>query len=273
MRFITRTLFLAIAIAMLAFPAAAQNICESGPVFNYCTEGECAANGPANWHALKTIWVECSGRSILQSPVRFIHRTRDDSIGPVTLHYQSNTAAIANTGHAIKVYPSARTHYIRIKNGPYLYLDEFHFHVPAEHQLRPLINQEVAGELHLVHRETSQSDPVAIAVFLVRQSQDNTALNPILSLARELRMCNREPMPFAFDLRQLVPTTLMSGGFFEYGGSLTTPRCTRVHWIILANTIGISQRQLDALNLFGANNRPIDNRDASVKCYGPACTR
>ena len=52
-----------------AVQVAADPICTSGVVWNYCSCGECELNGPANWGTLGAPnWPECTGRTITQSP-------------------------------------------------------------------------------------------------------------------------------------------------------------------------------------------------------------
>ena len=76
------------------------------------------------------------------------------------------------------------------------------------------------------------------------------------------------------DVEGFDPATLLPPhhGSFRYTGSLTTPPCTEgVTWVVLDETVEVSQAQLDAFRaVVDVNNRPVQDlgdrplvRDAS----------
>jgi carbonic anhydrase len=256
----------ALLIAVLATPLfAADPVCTAGPVWNYCTCGDCAVNGPANWAKIGS--PECSGKLITQSPVSLAKSTYKD-LGRLVLNYEPTGLAMANTGRAVKMMPAA-PEFITLKGGPRFDLQELHFHVPAEHKLAGV---NAVAELHLVHENPKEPVPIAVGVFLILDEQDNPQLNSLIAAAATIPMCAKKTTPASVKLQDLVPQSLASS-FLEYQGSLTTPVCTRVHWLVLRTPIRISKSQLAKLNLFGANSRPDPGMQAAVSCWpaGPNC--
>ncbi|MGZ5442449.1 MAG: carbonic anhydrase family protein [Thermoanaerobaculia bacterium] len=247
---------------ILAVQVAADPICTSGVVWNYCSCGECELNGPANWGTLGgPNWPECTGRTITQSPAT-LTAPRFRAMGPLTLRYQAMNLTMANTGHAIKVLPTA-PQFVTLDQGPRLFLKEFHFHVPAEHSLPGV---KAMAEMHLVHASEGDSVPTAIAVLLVEAPTPNLALAAIVSTAATVPMCDESRTTSPVDLSELVPQSVASS-FLAYSGSLTTPPCTGVRWLILTTPISVSHDQVERLNLFGANARPSSGKPVEVTCW------
>ena len=220
-------------------------------------------NGPANWGRLGTppTWPECTGLGFTQSPAALTNPTFGD-IGPLTLTYQPTAVAMANNGRSIKSIPTAPQS-ITLKNEDPLPLKEFHFHVPAEHTLPGV---KAVAELHLVHGGDNGSVPTAIAVLLVETRQPNGELDAILDAVSTIPMCSQKENVADVDLKKLVPQALAER-FLQYDGSLTTPPCSKVRWLILTSPIPISKGQLARLNLFGANARPTTGMPAKVLCW------
>ncbi|HYI11876.1 MAG TPA: carbonic anhydrase family protein [Thermoanaerobaculia bacterium] len=258
-----------LALALVSLDSAEAQICGAGPVWNYCTCGGCAVNGPANWARIAN--PACGGGTIPQSPAALPGAGTYSNIGPLTLHYGTAATLFSteNNASTVKLFPAA-AQFIHL--GPLnkrYNLKELHFHVPAEHVL-PGVN--AVAELHLVHEAAGDPTPVAIAVFLVdSQGAPNNALVPVLTAVNAIPLCTRRERSVTANLSQIVPSGL-AARFLEYAGSLTTPPCGAVRWIILPQPIPISSVQLGRLNLFGSNARPLQAPAARVSCYPRSAT-
>jgi carbonic anhydrase len=116
-------------------------------------------------------------------------------------------------------------------------LAQFHFHTESEHLVNGV---ESAMEMHLVHQDASGN--YLVIGRLIEPGAENTALDPIFanlppdSSSPALDVDN-------FDLDLLLPDVLTS---FRYSGSLTTsPYTEPVQWIMLSETLELSQEQID----------------------------
>jgi len=113
----------------------------------------------------------------------------------------------------------------------------------------------------------------AIAILLTLSKDDNPSLAPIIAAIPKTPLCGMLNTGLRVDLARLVGNATPPR-FIEYDGSLTTPACTRVRWFVLSTTIGISHSQLNVLNMFGGNSRPLQKSIATY-CWpaSSSCTR
>jgi carbonic anhydrase len=256
----------AVLFVLFAFSAVAQEeICKPGQVWNYCTCGGCEKNGPANWGTVAAS--ECASTTLQQSPADLPSSTGWRAIGPITFNYGAPSLTTKNSRQGVKLYP-ATSQTINVGPAGLSYrLVELHAHVPNEHTLPGVA---AVAELHFVH-ERGTEPPTAIAVFLKLQQGDNRDLEPIITAIDRAPACRSAASGIAADLRKLIPPWTQ---VLEYTGSLTTPPCTRVHWLVLNQAIGISASQLSRLNIYGANARPAVAMKVAVFCWpsGANCT-
>ena len=171
--------FVITALSMLAAVAAADEICTTGPMWNYCVG---STIGPPRWGTLSGDWSACSGTNpnIPQSPIRIpSSQTFDPDLGPMEIHYGTiDDLNVTNTSHAIKMKPLPSGNYILVGPNKVRYdLVEFHFHVPAEHPF-PSLPSAIA-ELHLVHHGPG-GEALAIGILMVGSA--NNIDNPIDAL-------------------------------------------------------------------------------------------
>jgi carbonic anhydrase len=192
-------------------------------------------------------------------------------LGPLTISYGEIPLEVTNTSHAIKIpLPKKSASYFALGpagNEVRFKLVEFHFHVPAEHANVPGVANPVA-EVHFVH--DGPGGAAAIAILLTLSKEDNENLAPLIAAIPKTPLCGSVNSGL-FNLAKLVGVAKPSR-FIEYGGSLTTPDCTKVRWFVLSTTIAISQRQLNVLNIFGGNARPLQTSTATY-CWpaGQSC--
>lgn len=136
-------------------------------------------------------------------------------------------------------------------------LVQFHWHTPSEHEIA---GRHTPVEMHLVHR-SADGAVLVIGVF-IRQGRTNGVLDPIF---RELPEHSGGTRIVAdVNLCKLLPDRRAS---FRYSGSLTTPPFTEpVSFIIFADSITLSERQIDAFQrLFEERNcrkvQPLNGRE------------
>jgi len=180
--------------------------------------------------------------------------------------------------------------------GENFYLYDFlqaHFHwgshsgQGSEHKINDV---EYPMELHIVHTRTNFADDVASAVdpdnciangaycglsvvglLFHRSSENNTAMDPFVDAALEIgdedTYAGQSEVSVAtsvnfMDLINQVDMENNGPAYYYYKGSLTTPGCNEVvNWIVLENTIPISEYQLEAFRkLKYADGAPmVDN--------------
>lgn len=113
-----------------------------------------------------------------------------------------------------------------------------------------------SGELHLVHwnmtkyksyQEAYRPDGIVVVALFLQINSNLMELDKITKLLQLITYKNDIlTMPFAFDARNLLPTNKKS--FWTYHGSLTTPHFDEiVNWVILKESIEVSEKQLDAM--------------------------
>ena len=191
----------------------------------------------------------------LQSPINIGPRVIvDRDLPAVKFEYKPFPLSVWNTARYFEV-PHAKGCTIEIGKAHYA-LDQFHFHVPAEHTVNGVRS---AAELHLVHKSTGRI--VAVAVFLVESPKANPALEPIVRLAKQVTECKTLPSTETIDPLALFPK---SRTYVTYEGSLTTPDCHgRVQFYVLNDPIYASHEQIQALGAIGPSARdrqPLNGR-------------
>ena len=114
---------------------------------------------------------------------------------------------------------------------------QFHWHTPSEHEIG---GRSSPMEMHLVH-SAADGSTLVIGVF-IEQGRPNRTLAPIFEQLPEATDETRRVAGVRID--KLLPRDRAS---FRYTGSLTTPPFTEgVQWIVLAQPITLSKRQIAA---------------------------
>jgi carbonic anhydrase len=206
------------------------------------------ATGPNFWSTLTPTYFTCGDKKI-QSPINIEAPFKQQSI-PIKINYQPAYFRIYQNSHNIYlVNAQFAKDIITFNNRPYE-LIQIHFHVPAEHEIN---GKKYAMEAHLVNQD-DEGDTVAIAV-LFTEGEKNTFLSNFYQMVKS--KSNQ-------GMLQLSPSELIpQGGFYSYSGSLTTPSCAPVTWVVMKNTKTVSQHQLDVFKdkVIPMNARPIQARE------------
>lgn len=199
-----------------------------------------------------------------QSPIDFRERdvTFVDRLPAIRFSYpRSADVTLVNTGSpdenaTVRADVPAGVAFITLRGVRYDLL-QFHWHTPSEHEVE---GQDTPLEMHFVHRRADGS-LLVIGVFIER-GRVNRSIDPIF---RELPEGSGETSDISgVRLKGLLPNERAS---FRYAGSLTTPPFTEgVQWIVLADPIRLSRRQIGAFReLFEEGNsrevQPLNDRE------------
>ncbi|KAJ1488381.1 alpha carbonic anhydrase [Baffinella frigidus] len=234
-----------------------------------------AANGPVHWEEICT---NDAGAG-QQSPVHLCGATKWGASAPTlafTGYNEAHDFTLLNPSHRIGgvqiVAPagvslkadglaqlvdrgSAVSGYTLVQRYVAGYtLVQAHFHWCAEHHIE---GRQPPLEAHFVHMDSKFADLtealgsgeksalLVIGQFYEVFKHESDALHTIAtgidSMARRREGAAGESKSLQID--QLVDTT---GGYYSYGGSLTTPTCNAVvTWVVMANALPITQKSLD----------------------------
>ena len=212
--------------------------------------GYSGAAGPASWADLSPGYARC-GAGRMQSPIDITDYTLGD-LPPLRFSYRSEPTELTNDGRAVTVhYPEGGRFEF---SGRVYELDSGHFHTPSEHTLD---GEQLAAELHLVHRQASGG--LAVGGVLFRLGGPDPRLQALLDAAPAAGRTAEAPS--GLDAGRWVPADL---GFYMYRGSTTTPPCAEpVEWFLMLETGSVSQKQVDRwqeLTAGGPTNRPLQPR-------------
>lgn len=145
-------------------------------------------------------------------------------------------ARVVHTGGNFRVeWQGECPNAITIKGKTY-YAVQFHFHAPSEHTLG---GKHEAMELHLVHQASDGS--LAVVALFFREGRENEFL---AQFWEELPACKGETVTVSHEIDPNC-LHLLSGLFYRYHGSLTTPPYTEgVEWIVLQDVAEASAQQI-----------------------------
>jgi carbonic anhydrase len=161
---------------------------------------------------------------------------KTDQFRRLSLDYGSTTGEIFNNGHTIEVETTGAN---VLKLGGVAYeLDQFHFHGPSEHRFA---GRGFDMEMHLVHKSET-GDTAVLGVFLKRGHSSGPLATVFQNLPDvDAPLNTRTALP-PFDPATFLPASKTN---YRYLGSLTTPPCTEgVHWVVLADTMTVSDEDM-----------------------------
>jgi carbonic anhydrase len=243
----------------VAVAIASDNAHAQFPHWSYA-EGE----GPAQWAELSSEYSLC-GEGLRQSPIDLLVNSGTDDAGdekagdrridfryntsPLRIVRQSSITDVLNSGHTIQINPEGES--MLDLDGEHFRLVQYHFHAPSEHTLD---GRRFQMELHAVHQ--SQSGELAVVGVFIRSGAVHPTITKLWAHIPEHEGMvdhheNVETTPGA-----LLPATI---SLFRYSGSLTTPPCSEnVRWIVIAEPIELSEKQIETFKKFyPKNNRPL----------------
>lgn len=155
----------------------------------------------------------------------------------LVIHYGRLPFDVTNTSRTAKMkFAFSEQNYVRFGSTTY-YLEELHFHVPAEHGIDGRFN---VMEMHIVNKTKDKTKALALGVlFIFGTSSD--VLHTILQTVPPTS-CNTGHASGDFNpVGTILPNTNQSNNWWTYDGSLTTPGCDPVvTFVIFKTTLPVS---------------------------------
>ena len=214
---------------------------EDGEV-HWSYEGETA---PDRWGGLNPSFAVCDG-GVQQSPIDLAAPIPAGG-GNLEIQWQPSGAQVVDNGHTIQVNQAAGSS-ITLEGRQFSLL-QFHFHLPSEHTVG---GESSPMEVHFVH-QAEEGDLAVIGVFM-----DAGEAHPAIQSIWDAKPgVDEAPAPLAgVDPNAFLPE---ERGYFRYAGSLTTPPCSEVvSWVVMTESMAVSQAQVDAFGaLYAMNARPV----------------
>ena len=215
---------------------------DGGHEVHWSYEGD---TGPAMWGSLDPSFGVCDAGA-RQSPVD-IAGAMAGGQSELETRWQPGDAEVIDNGHTIQINV-AEGSAIGLEGREFALL-QFHFHLPSEHTVE---GSAAPMEVHFVHA-AAEGDLAVIGVFMEAGEADPT----VQSIWEAIPSAGESPGTLAaFDPRTLLPE---GGSHHRYPGSLTTPPCLEiVSWVVMTESITVSQDQIDAFAApYPMNARPV----------------
>merc|ERR1711957_735325 len=185
---------------------------------------------------------------------------------------------LQNNGHSVQVDGNFGT--FTLPDGEYE-AKQFHFHFPSEHEVKGVTT---VGEMNIVHQKVNSTgtDDLAVVAILfdfVGKLGFNKETGRELAFLRGLGFGKGLPKEeeealisnSEIDLAGVFENSL-SGPYWHYQGSLTTPPCSEtVHWYVMETPAHVSGKMVaNFKELFPApmDNRPVQDLNGRIISYG-----
>ena len=203
----------------------------------------------------------------------------------VAVHITKHIPLLVNTGHYFELDQTSPTHSIRRSGeaaphpteaskgwtrvlGASYNFYQVHWHSPSENTID---GERFAMEAHFVHQLNDSSlvgtnaKLAVIAVMYELRKECNPDLDEFWS---QLPMAPGDaPFDSPVDIGSWLGSRMLSGGYYHWKGSLTTPPCTEgVTWLLLRNRSHVCSRQLERLRTsLGSMQHGVDVNNRVVQ--------
>ncbi len=210
-------------------------------------------DGPEHWGNLDEKFSTClKGHS--QSPIDIKSVSHSESMHPIEFNYQPQEVALFNNGHTIQGnYPEGS--FITLDGHQY-HLKQFHAHSPSEHTINGVAYDL---EMHFVHAD--ENGNLAVVGVLAEEGGGNKALKDIWTHLP--RTADEKNPGKEFNPNSFLPNKKV---YVTYSGSLTTPPCSEgVKWLVMQDSIQMSQKQIEEFaSIFHNNARPVQTLHSRI---------
>jgi carbonic anhydrase len=196
-----------------------------------------------------------------QSPINILSdSTLTDTNQLVSIKFGTDITEIENLGHTIQLdFKAGNDFTVR---GKTFTSRQFHFHTPSEHLIDGLT---YPMEMHIVNilkdSNTVKSPQYLVVAFLFKMGKENHFLQEILNaIPEEEHNSSLAAGIVNFgDLFSKISNKIISGGYYSYKGSLTTPPYSEsVTWIVNKYILEASPEQIFTIEkLEGDNARHV----------------
>jgi carbonic anhydrase len=238
-----RAAIAAVSVLVLASCGGPGGSASEPPAWNH--DPADANLGPESWGSIDPSFEACMD-GFEQSPIDIADPDASD-LPPLVFDYSTTPLVVENTGHVIEV-PMRDDGDQTLTIGEDVYrLVQYHFHAPGEHTVDG-VSFEV--EAHLVHQDEEGALAV-VGVFLDGDAAPSDLLDAIMANApaeagEEVEVeDDRSPI----ELLPAEGSSVEVSRYSTYAGSLTTPGCSEdVRWIVLTDTLGVSETAADRLH-------------------------
>lgn len=203
------------------------------------------ATGADMWGGLDPSFAVCDS-GVQQSPIDLADAIPAGG-GALEIRWQPTDGQVVDNGHTIQVNMEAGS--AITLEGRQFSLLQFHFHLPSEHTAE---GASYPMEVHFVH-QAAAGDLAVIGVFM-DAGETHSAIQAIWDAIPGV---DESPAPLAgVDPNAFLPE---QRGYSRYAGSLTTPPCSEVvSWVVMTESISVSQAQVDAFAaIHPMNARPV----------------
>lgn len=204
---------------------------------------------PNDWGNIKADYHLCK-KGTRQSPID-ITTTKLARLSHIKFDYRKGPKNIFNNGHTIQVNMN-KGNYIVVSGKRYELL-QFHFHSPSEHTVDGKPTDMVA---HFVHK--AKDGELAVVAVLFKACQENDTIAQIWRRLPDEAGVQKK-LSRRINVLKMFPR---NRGYYQYSGSLTTPPCSEgVKWMVLKNTVPISDAQVKSFSdLIPNNARPVQDK-------------
>uniref|UniRef100_A0A670IJQ0 Carbonic anhydrase n=1 Tax=Podarcis muralis TaxID=64176 RepID=A0A670IJQ0_PODMU len=237
--------------------------------------------GPPEWYKSYPI-----AQGNHQSPIDIIptQAIYDPCLKPLSISYEScSSIDISNNGHSVMVDFKDVDDKTAVSGGPLedpYRLKQFHFHWGASQDSgseHTIDGNPFPCELHLVHwnakkyvtfeEAAAAPDGLAVIGVFLEIGEEHASMNRLTDALYMVKFKGTKAQFKSFDPSSLLPSCL---DYWTYPGSLTTPPLNEsVTWIVLKETIKISDKQMEKFRtlLFTTEE---DERIQMVNNFRPA---
>lgn len=191
-----------------------------------------------------------------QSPINIISTANDKGKHEITLFFKDEINKIENLGHTIQLdFAEGST---ITQNDTVFAFKQCHFHTPSEHLIDGMTYPMEMHIVNIMPDEDKKATPQYLVIgVLFKEGKENKFIADFLnSIPKEEngKVDVKVGKVKLHDLFGEIPKKL-SGAFYNYRGSLTTPPYTEtVRWNITKHIFEASAAQIEAINKIEGNN-------------------
>ncbi|KAL7830946.1 hypothetical protein SRHO_G00304480 [Serrasalmus rhombeus] len=238
-------------------------------------------DGPSAWHKDYPI-----AEGPRQSPINIVpeEAVYDSNLTPITLNYDNCASVnISNNGHSVVVDFDDADDRSVMQGGPLdstYRLKQFHFHWGgkgchgSEHTVS---GKTYTSELHLVHWNSARyssfgeavaaPDGLAVLGIFLERGDEHRGLHAITDALYMVKFKGTVADFRDFNPKCLLPRNL---NYWTYPGSLTTPPLYEsVTWIILAEPIVVSEKQMGKFRMLLFSGEEEEDRKRMENNFRP----